>query len=211
MNKNRYVVFTNIEEYNKIVKVHYDTYLNLSTDYDRIANGKTFFDVDDETKGVLYSIERSMFETALVIICFSQMTIEAFCNAYLSEHTKFKSADINAMKFRRKIKETIIALMAKDGYVISKNKAELYFGKGIWQLLEVRNKVVHRYPLKVKFNLTSIKQFEKSSIFVAKQLEKSYIKRIDRNTIVLVARAYDEFVDNLKTSGCTFKDIRFDY
>ena len=52
-------------------------------DYDNYSNGKDFSDLDEETQNIIYAVQKSMDEAAMVIIAFSQMTIESFCNAYL--------------------------------------------------------------------------------------------------------------------------------
>lgn len=75
--------FTNIESYQRIVSSNYNRYLDMISDYNNFSNGKDFFNVDEETQNFLYAVRKSMDETAMVIIAFSQMTDESFCNAYL--------------------------------------------------------------------------------------------------------------------------------
>lgn len=201
--------FTNIESYDKIVKSHYKDYLDMVLDYDSYANGKTFFEVDDETKDMLYAIQNSMDQNAMVIIAFSQMTIESFCNAYLIQNISKKQLQL--MTFESKLRRTIRELMLASGKSLTKKEVTSLYGVGLTELINKRNKIVHRYPVIVNFNMTSVEKMEKTAKQGAIEIKRQSLRRIDRNVVKDIAYAYSTFIKNLSNAGCTFDKLPFKY
>ena len=201
--------FTNIEAYDKIVKNHYKDYSEMILDYDSYANGKTFFEVDDETKDMLYAIQNAMDQNAMVIITFSQITIESFCNAYLIQNIPRKQLQL--MTFESKLQKTIRELMSTSGKSLTKKEAKDLYGVGLSELLLHRNKVVHRYPVIVNFNMTSVAKMQKTAIQGAMEIKRQGLRRIDRNIVKNIAYAYSAFIQNLSDAGCTFDNLPFSY
>ena len=93
--------FTNIESYQRIVSTNYDRYLDMVKEYNNFSKGKDFGDVDEETQNLLYAVQKSMDEIAMVIIAFSQMTVESFCNAYLIK--SYSRKVLSSWSFKKKI------------------------------------------------------------------------------------------------------------
>ena len=201
--------FTNIESYDKIVKSHYKDYLDMVLDYDSYANGKTFFEVEDETKDMLYAIQNAMDQNAMIIIAFSQMTIESFCNAYLIQYTPKKQ--LQSMTFEPKLRMTIRRLMLTSGKRLTNKEITNMYGVGLTELINKRNKIVHRYPVIVNFDMTSVVKMEKTAKQGAIAIKQQSLRRIDRNTVKDIADAYPTLIQNLSNAGCTFDNLPFSY
>ena len=207
--------FTNIESYHRIVACHYKDYLNMIEDYNNYSNGKDFSDVDEETQNRLYAVQRSMDETAMVIIAFSQMTMESFCNTYL--RMSYSKKDLSGWNFERRLNKTISLLLASSGISIAEKDLPNYYGDGVSELLKKRNKIVHRYPVIVEFPLSktltpkNIKKFENVAKAGAEEIQKQVLRRIDRTLVKKISEAYPTFIKTLTDAGCTFENIPFMY
>lgn len=207
--------FTNIESYHRIVTSHYKEYLDMIEDYNNYSQGKDFSDVDDETQNLLYAVQRSMDEAAMVIIAFSQMTIESFCNAYLRK--SYSKKDLSGWNFERRLNKTISLLLASSGISVAEKDLPNYYGEGVSELLKKRNKIVHRYPVIVKFpisktlNSKNLKKFKRAAKAGAEEIEKQVLRRIDRSVVKKISEAYPTFIKTLTDAGCTFEDIPFKY
>ncbi len=204
--------FTNIESYQRIVSSNYNRYLDMISDYNNFSNGKDFFDVDEETQNLLYAVRKSMDETAMVIIAFSQMTVESFCNAYLIKSYTRKT--LSNWSFRRKINKTISLLLHDSGISIKETDLPNYYGEGITELLKNRNKIVHRYPVIIKFPVgddIDIKKFKKTSKKAALEIENQSLRRIDSTVVEKISEAYPSLIKTLSNAGCTFENIPFRY
>lgn len=207
--------FTNIESYHRIVTSHYKDYLNMIEDYNYYSQGKDFYDADEDTRNRLYAVQKSMDETAMVIIAFSQMTIESFCNAYLMK--KYSKKELLGWNFELRLKKTISLLFADSGISVADKNLANYYGEGITELLKKRNKIVHRYPVIVRFpiyktlNAKNLEKFKRAAKTGAEAIEKQALHRIDRTAVKKISEAYPTFIKRLTDAGCTFGDIHFRY
>lgn len=55
------------------------------------------------------------------------------------------------MVVQEKINKTISLLLYDSGFSIKETDLSNYYGEGITELLKNRNKIVHRYPVIIKF------------------------------------------------------------
>ena len=150
-----------------------------------------------------------MDQNAMVIITFSQMTIESFCNAYLIQNIPKKQ--LQMMTFESKLQKTIRELMSASGKSLTKKEVKNIYGDGLSELIFQRNKVVHRYPVIVNFNMTSVAKMKKTAIQGAMEIKRQSLRRIDRNIVKNIAYAYSTFIQNLSDAGCTFDNLPFSY
>lgn len=207
--------FTNIESYHRIVTSHYKDYLDMIEDYNHYSQGKDFLDVDEETQNLLYAIQRSMDESAMVIIAFSQMTIESFCNAYLRK--SYSKKILTRWNFEKRLNETISLLLVSSGISVTKKDLPNYYGDGVSELLKKRNKIVHRYPVIVRFpiskrlNSKNLRKFENAAKVGAEEIEKQALRRIDSLVVKRISEAYPTFIKTLSDAGCTFENIPFSF
>ena len=207
--------FTNIESYHRIVTSHYHDYLEMIKDYDNYSNGKDFSDLDEETQNIIYAVQKSMDEAAMVIIAFSQMTIESFCNAYLIK--TYSKKVLSSWSFEKRINTTISSLLLTAGVCVSKKDLPNFYGDGISELMKKRNKIVHRYPVIVEFPISdkldskAIKRFVKASKVGAEKIEKQALRRIDRSVVQQISLAYPTFIKKLADAGCKLENLPFRY
>ena len=207
--------FTNIESYYKIVTSHYKDYLDMIEDYNNYSQDKDFLEVDEETQNILYAIQKAMDETAMVIIAFSQITVESFCNAYLRKSYSKKA--LFGWNFEKRLNETIYLLLASSGITLAKKEFSNYYGEGVTELLKKRNKIVHRYPVIVKFpvgetlNSRELNKFEKAARAGAEEIKNQALRRIDRSVVEKISDAYPTFIKNLTNAGCSFENVPFRY
>ena len=204
--------FTNIESYQRIVSTNYDRYLDMVKDYNNFSKGKGFLDVDEETQNLLYAVQKSMDETAMVIIAFSQMTVESFCNAYLIK--SYSRKVLSNWSFKKKINKTISLLLLNSGIKFKESDLENYYGEGIAELLKKRNQIVHRYPIIIKFPVgddIDIRKFKKVSKKAALEIKKQSLHRIDSDVVEKISKSYPSFINKMSDVGCSFENIPFRY
>lgn len=204
--------FTNIESYQRIVSTNYDRYLDMVKEYNNFSKGKDSGDVDEETQNLLYAVQKSMDEIAMVIIAFSQMTVESFCNAYLIK--SYSRKVLSSWSFKKKINKTTSLLLLNSGIKFKETDLENYYGEGITELLKKRNQIVHRYPVIIKFPVgddIDIRKFKKVSKKAALEIEKQSLHRIDSDIVEKISKSYLSFIKNLSDAGCAFEKLPFRY
>lgn len=148
-----------------------------------------------------------MDEDAAIILVFGQMTIEAFCNTYLLQH--FLKTHFKDKPFIDKVNLTIVTIFEKSGIVVDEKDAHDYYGAYLPNIIAIRKKCVHRYPVRVEFDIDSDIEFEEDAITTVKQIENKYLKKIKRSDVENAATTYQKLIDKLKISGANFDTIGF--
>ena len=202
------VILTNIIMYKNIVENHYKEYQNLSALYDKTKKDVTTTHNED-VENALYEIELSMDSEAFIIIAFSYMTIEAFCNIYLTQHVSKKN--FKKFCFLKKLNTTISMLFSDNKISVSKNKAQEFYGSNIQKLVNMRNNMVHRYPVRFDLSIKSDISFKKGSAAAARQIENAYLRRINRVDVEMAATAYTKLLDSFKSAGINLSNLTFQY
>ena len=199
------VTITNIGVYKSIVDNHYKNYLKSANIYDTLLSKSSPENLEDE----LYRIQSVMDEDAAVILVFGQMTIEAFCNAYLLQ--RYSKTYFENKPFIDKVNLMIVSMLDNIGISISEKDAHNYYGADIPAMISIRKKCVHRYPVCAEFDLDSEAEFEKASVVTAEQIENTYLRRIKRSDVKNAATAYRLLLKKLEVTGVDFSTIGFSH
>ena len=202
------VSITNISLYRSIVTKHYQLYQELAKELDRLSSetDPTNAEVKEQA---LYRLQCEMDCEAAIICIFSHMTFEAFCNVYLLQHMPKK--EIEDKSFIEKVDSSIVQLLAESGNPIPKEDAPLYYGADIKVLVNIRNKMVHRYPVRGDISLKTDESLQRESLDIVRQIKECYLRRIDRAKVYNAATAYDAFIASMKASGVDFTKLSFNY
>lgn len=194
--------------YRSIVAKHYQLYQELAKEHDKLSLETDPANAEEEEQA-LYSLRYEMDCEAAIICIFSHMTFEAFCNVYLLQHIPKK--EIEDKSFIEKVDSSIVQLLAESGNPIPQEDAPLYYGADIKALVNIRKKMVHRYPVRGDISLKTDESFQKGSLDIARQIEECYLRRIDRTIVSNAATAYDRFIAKMKASGVDFTRLCFAY
>ena len=201
------VILSNVSIYKNIVDTHYQSYCALLSQQTELSTGTD--SQTDACKEEMYNTQYAMDCEAAIVVVFSYMTIEAFCNMYLNQYIARQRME--NFCFIKKINTTISQLFAESGKTVSKRKAFLYYGADIEKLVEIRNSMVHRYPVRLSLSIKTDDALESTAAVAAHQIEKNYLRRISPNDVEMAATAYATFLTKLKESGADFSKLRFIY
>lgn len=196
---------TNISLYKNIVDNHYAHYLEVAAIYDTLLTNPSSENLENE----IYNVQHMMDEDAAVILVFGQMTIEAFCNAYLLQH--YSKTHFKDKHFIDKVNLMIVSILDNIGISIGEKDAHNYYGADIPAMISIRKKCVHRYPVCAEFDLDSEVEFEKAAVATAEQIENTYLRRIKRSDVKNAATAYRLLLEKLEAAGVDFSTIGFSH
>ena len=203
------ILISNIDLYKNIVEKHFETYCELHTQFKQ-TNKKLKQQSCEEREEALYKIQSLMDEEAMVIVVFSQMTIEEFCNCVLMLKGETVSK-LSGLSFGCKITDTINFLLQTGDKPLNEKQIKVVFGKDIYMMKHIRRKVVHRYPVLKECELDNQKQFERDMFVLANKIESECLRRIPPKTVKKIARAYDTFINSLENQGVTTECLRFNH
>lgn len=201
------VVLSNILMYKSIVDTTFQKYIELASQFDALNTGVV--PDSDEINAKMYHIQENMDKAAAIILVFSEMTIEAFCNAVLM--AKLPKGRFESKTFIEKVKLTTVKLLEDGGTTIAEDEASRYYGDNIPLLISIRKKLVHTYPVCFELDLESESEFQKNTAAGTKQIEECFLRRIDSANITKAATAYQQFIKTLKEGGASFSAIDFVY
>lgn len=202
------ITLTNIGLYQSIVTTHYQQYQELADEHNKLS-----LEQDDpctrETDQTLYRLQRAMDCETAIIVAFSYMTIEAFCNVYLAKHLSKRK--VEKIHFLKKLDTTISLLFAENEKSVSKNKAHKHYGADIQKLADMRNAMVHRHPVRFDLSLKSVIALQKGAAAAARQIEQAYLRRVSISDVEMAATAYTKLLDSLTSSGIDLSKLPFEY
>lgn len=199
------IILTNIEMYNEIVSSAYAHYKELMVAHDKLLTSESETNTDLDSK--VYALQNAMDSTAAVILVFSEITLEAFCNAYL--WTKYSKVSFEKMDSIKKVDHSIVTMLSECGTSITDVDASNYYGGDIPRIIKIRKKFVHRYPVKFSLALDSDEKFEKDVASSAAEIEDQFLRRIERADVENAATAYQKFKDKLSLAGVDFGKMGF--
>lgn len=207
MTKKASIILSNIDMYQKIVDRHYCHYLKLNAEHEKKEKSDA---TADEINNELYNLEFAMDCDAAVILVFSQMTIEAFCNAYLSQH--ISKTKIKDPSFITKINLLFVTIFDEKGEAIEyKDAYKHYDFKSIKKLNKARIKFVHRDPVEFSLNLDSDEAFQQDAVRGIQKIEENYLRRIKDDDVKNAVTAYPKLLNKLREAGLDFEKIGFIY
>lgn len=199
------VILTNVKMYDEIVSHAYRHYQELMKAYDELQIQCPASNSDADAKA--YSLEHAMDSVASIILVFSEMTIEAFCNAYLL--TQYSKENFKHMSFIDRVDHTIITMLGKCGTIIQKADVDKYYGCDIKKIVRIRKKFVHRYPVSFDLNTASDKQFEQDSLATASEIKEQFLRRLESEDVENAALAYQKFKEKMSSMGVDFDKLGF--
>ena len=200
------VSLTNIKMYNEIVAHTYKRYQELTTTYDELQAQNSATNSDENEN--FYALENAMDHAAAIILVFSEMTLEAFCNAYLL--TKYSKNSFKDMSFIDKVDHTIVTMLKECGITISAADIKNYYGGDVKRIICIRKRFVHRYPVVFDLDTDSDEKFAKTSVAAADNIEGQFLRRVSKADVENAATAYQKFKDTLNSVGFDFSKIGFD-
>lgn len=199
------VILTNVKMYDEIVSHAYGHYQELTKSYNELRIQSSTLNSDEDAKA--YSLEHAMDRVASIILVFSEMTIEAFCNAYLL--TQYSKNSFEHMSFIDKVDHTVMTMLNKYGKIIQKADADKYYGCDIKKIISIRKKLVHRYPVSFELNTDSDKQFEHDALAAVTEIEDQYLRRVEKADVDNAAFAYQKFKEKMSSMGVDFDELGF--
>ena len=78
----------------------------------------------------------ALYGLTAVIFVFSEMTLEAFCNAYLLQ--RYSKRAFKDWEFIKKVDRSIVTMLSENGTTISDADANNYYGSDIPQIIKIR-------------------------------------------------------------------------